>query len=191
MRDFGYRALSSTTPAPSINIRGGQRLAMAASVEYISLQCCSGFPFKKLRADPLSDILEVRFLNSAEPHWWEIPSRLSHRSHRSHSNHTSHSNYMSHTSHMTATTEQIQALSLLKHECTTSILAYTKHARSLAHGVKQGAGHELLSNEQLDAIDTLSNCREDEVRTLLERPHASRKSSIHLTPLHSQPHRAE
>ena len=105
-----------------------------------------------------------------------MPSRLSHTSH---------------TSHMTATTEQIHALSLLKHESTTSILAYTKHARSLAHDVKQGAGHELLSNEQLDAIDTLSSCREDEVRTLLEQPHAPRKSSIHLTALHSQLNRAE
>ena len=105
--------------------------------------------------------------------------------------HTSHMSHTSHTSHITATTEQIQALSLLKDETTTSILAYTKHARSLAHGVKQGAGHELLSNEQLDAIDTLSTCREDEVRTLLERPHAPRKSSIHLTALHSQLNRAE
>ena len=92
---------------------------------------------------------------------------------------------MSHSSHATATTEQIQALSLLKDESTTSILAYTKFARSLAHGVKQGAGHELLTNEQLDAIDTLSSCREDEVRTLLERPQASRKPSIHVTALHS------
>lgn len=99
--------------------------------------------------------------------------------------------HTSHSSHITATTEQIQALSLLKDESTTSILAYTKHARSLAHGVRQGAGHELLSNEQLVAIGTLSSCREDQVRTLLERPHASRKSSIHLTALHSQPNRAE
>lgn len=100
----------------------------------------------------------------------------------------SHTDY---TSHMTATTEQIHALTLLKHESTTSILAYTKHARSLAHGIKQGAGHELLTNEQLDAIDTLSSCREDEVRTLLERPHASRKSSIHVTALRSQSNRVE
>ena len=69
MRDSGHRGLSSITPALSINIRGGQRLAMAASVDYISLQCCSGFPFKKLCANPLSDILEVRVLNAAEPHW--------------------------------------------------------------------------------------------------------------------------
>lgn len=105
-----------------------------------------------------------------------MPSRLSHTSHKSHS---------------TATTEQIHALSLLKDESTTSILAYTKHARSLAHGAKQGASHELLSNEQLDAVDTLSSCREDEVRALLERPHASRKSSIHVTALHSTPNRSK
>ena len=117
--------------------------------------------------------------------WVRQPSRVSHTSH------TSHSNDMSHTSHITATTEQIQALSLLRDESTTSILAYTKHARSLAHGIKQGAGHELLTNEQLDAIDTLSSCREDEVRTLLGLPHASRKSSIHVTALHSQPNRVE
>ena len=92
----------------------------------------------------------------------------------------SRTSHMSHTSHITATTKQLQALSLLKDESSTSILAYTKHARSLAHGVKQGTDHELLSNEQLDAIDTLSSCREDEVRTLLEGPHASRKSSIHF-----------
>ena len=110
---------------------------------------------------------------------------MSHMSHMSHTNHTSHS------SHITATTEQIQALSLLKDESTTSILAYTKHARSLAHSARQGAGHELLSNEQLVAIGTLSSCREDEVRTLLERPRASRKSSIHFAALHSQPNRAE
>ncbi len=111
-----------------------------------------------------------------------MPPRMSHMSHMSHT---------SHSSHITATTEQIQALSLLKDESTTSILAYTKHARSLAHGARQGTGHELLSNEQLVAIGTLSSCREDEVRTLLERPRASRKSSIHLTALHSQPNRAE
>ena len=108
-----------------------------------------------------------------------MPPRMSHMSCTSHINHVSHS------SHITATTEQIQALSLLKDEGTTRILAYIKHARSLAHGIKQGAGHELLSNEQLEAIDTLSSCREDEVRTLLERPHASRKSSINLTSLRS------
>ena len=88
-----------------------------------------------------------------------------------------------HKSHITATTEQIQALSLLKDESTTSILAFIKHARSLAHAYKQGASHELLSTEQLDAINTLSSSREEEVRTLLERPDASRKSSIHVTAL--------
>lgn len=92
---------------------------------------------------------------------------------------------MSHSSHATATTEQIQALSLLKDESTTSILAYTKLARSLAHGVKHGAGHKLLTSEQLDAIDTLSGCKEHEVRTLLERLQASRKPSIYVTALHS------
>ena len=100
--------------------------------------------------------------------------------------HTSHKSHTSHSSHITATAEQIQALSLLKNESTTSILAYTKHARSLAHGVRQGAGHELLSKEQLVAIDTLSSCREDEVRHLLERHHTSRKSAIQVTVLHSQ-----
>ena len=113
------------------------------------------------------------------------------RSRLSHMSHISHIRDMSPTSHLTATTQQIQALSLLKDESTTSILAYTKHARSLTHGFKQGAGHELLSNEQLDAIDTLSGCREDEVRTFLERPDASRKPSIRMTALHSQPNRVE
>ena len=89
-------------------------------------------------------------------------------------------NYTSHKSHITATTEQVQALSLLKGESTTNIIAYTKHARSLTHRFDRGASHGLLSNEQLDAIGTLSSCREDEVRTLLERPHASRKSLIHF-----------
>ena len=111
-------------------------------------------------------------------------------SHVSDTSHTSQMSHMSHTSRNN-TTKQIQALSLLKDESTISILAYTKHARSLAHGVKDGAGHELLSHEQLDAIDILSSCREDEVRTLLERPHAPRKSSIHLTVLHSQFNRPE
>ena len=110
-------------------------------------------------------------------------------SHMSHMSHTSHIRVMSRTSHVTATTEQLQALSLLKDESTTSILAYAKHARSLAHDFKQGASHEYLSNEQLDAIDTLSGCRDDEVRALLDRPHTSRKSSIHVTALHSQPDR--
>ena len=109
-----------------------------------------------------------------------MSSRLSHTSHTSHSSHSSH-----------ITTDQLQALSLLKDESTTSILAYTKHARSLAHAVKQGASHELLSNEQLDAIGTLSHCGEDEVRTLLERIPACRKSSIHVTVHHIQPDRAE
>ena len=113
-----------------------------------------------------------------------MPSRLSHTSH------TSHSNHMSHSRPITATTEQLQALSLLKDETTTSILAYTKHARSLAHGVTQGASHGLLSNEQLDAIDTLSSCREDEVRHLLERPYVSRKSAIQVIALHSQSNEA-
>ena len=107
--------------------------------------------------------------------------RLSHPSHPSHPSHTSHS------SHITATTEQIQALSLLRDEGTTSILAYAKHARSLTHCFEQGASPGLLSIEQLDAIGTLSSCGEDEVRTLLERPHASRKSSIHVKALHISP----
>ena len=99
-----------------------------------------------------------------------MPWRLSHTSHKSHM----------------ATSEQVQALSLLKDESTTNILAYTKHARSLAHGFTEGANHELLSNEQLDAIDTLSSCRENEVRHLLERPHTFRKRAIKVTALHSQ-----
>ena len=113
-----------------------------------------------------------------------MPSRLSHTSH------TSHSNHMSHSRPITATAEQIQALSLLKDETTTNILAYTKHARSLAHGVTQGASHELLSSEQLDAIGTLSSCREDEVRHLLERPYAFRQSAIQVITLHSQSNEA-
>ena len=94
--------------------------------------------------------------------------------------------HTSHMSHIAATTEQVQALSLLKDESTTNILAYTKHARSLAHGFTEGANHELLSSKQLDAIDTLSSCREDEVRHLLERPHTFRKSAIQVTALYSQ-----
>ena len=96
-------------------------------------------------------------------------------------------NYTSHRSHINATTEQVQALSLLKDESTTNIIAYTKHARSLTHRVHQGAGHGFLSNEQLDAIGTLSTCREDEVRILLEHPHVSRKLAIQVTAIKSQP----
>ena len=96
-------------------------------------------------------------------------------------------NHTSHRSHITATTEQVQALSLLKDESTTNIIAYTKHARSLTHRVDRGASHGFLSNEQLDAIGTLSTCREDEVRILLERPRASRKSATLVAAIHSQP----